>query len=556
MRLYLRLLGLQINQRFGLSVLRAGWHENRTKTIAQGALALVVLLSLGVLVGMYAWLLHAIMPAFTSLGFESLVLGLALMVAMLFVFFGGMMYLIGMLFFSKDTEFLASLPIPQQTVFAAKFSQVLIGEIGMSLVLLLPPFIIYGLQTNASIGYWLRTVLVTLTTPCIPLALGALLALLLMRFNALWRNRELMTTIGSIALVVVILIGQFTLTSHLPEDMSPVAIMALITDNEGLLRMVVSAFPPSGWAAQGVLAGGGQLWLFLGVSLLALALVTMLSSRLYYRGASAQLETATSRRAVSLSGKSIRQHGSLRALVSREWRTVLRSPTYALNGLIVIVVGPIMMLLPRFMQGMTGDAELDALFALLGNMVDARLVLLMLAAIFAALGLLNPAVSTTLSREGKLFYLSRMIPVSPARQVIAKFLFGLSVSGLAMVLMAVSAVISLHLPLTLVLWALLLGCVASIAPLALSMLPDILKPKLSWNSETEAIKQNMNAILGMAIGWAYVFLIGLGCVLLIGGGIDLTLLLTLVVAISLVLGIASLWLLSRAARRSWRAIEG
>lgn len=556
MSLFLRLLGVQINQRFGLSALRAGLKDNRMRTLGRGALYLVAFLGIGSLVGMYAWLIAVLMPSFTALGLQTLLLGVVLLAAMILVFFMGMIYLLGMLFFAKDTEFLAALPIPQRTVFAAKFTQVLLGEIGTGAVLLIPPFIIYGIHTGAGVLFWFRAAAVVLFMPCIPLALSALLSLLLMRFNALWRRRDLLTVVGSVALIVLVFVGQSLLQSKLPEVMSEEALMALLSDSSGLLHRLVSAFPPSGWAAEGLATGSGQLWLFLGVSIVALAAVIWLADKIYYGGAMAQLETASTRRRVAFSGGNVRANTPMTAMVLREWRTVVRSPVYALNGLVVIVMGPLLLVFPKLFQGSSGGEQVDALFAMLDGAVDPRLILLILTGLFVGISMISPAVTTSISREGSSFYLLRTMPITPARQILAKFLFGYSVAFLTILLMGVAGLLIYGFDGVLVIGAFALGMLGCIAPLAISMLPDTFKPKLSWNSETEAIKQNMNSIWGMLIGWGYVALLGFGAYKLMQGGVELGLVIALLAGLAAVLGGLSLFALTRAARRSWRVIEG
>lgn len=556
MKLFFRLFGVQLNQRLGISAIRAGLRDDPKRTLGRSALWLIVLISFGALIGMYTWLVYQMLPAFQQLGMESLLLGLIFLLSMAFVFFMGIVYLIGTLFFSKDTEFLASLPIPQRTVFAAKFGQVLLGEIGVSMLLLLPPCIVYGIMSGVGIGYWLCMVLILPLVPCIPLALSALLSLLLMRFTALWRRRDLLTVIGSVALVVAIMLGQWQLQSLIPEDMGLEAVMALITDSSGLLQRITAAFPPSRWAAEGLLHGGGSLLLFLAVSVAALALVIVIAGRIYYGGAMAQLESSSSQRQVSLTGRSVRRHSTLFALFLREWRTVARSPVYALNGLIVIIMGPLLMLLPKFMQNSVDAADMGALFAFLQGAVDQRLILLVLSAIFVAIGMISPATFTSISREGKCFYLLRTMPVSPVRQITAKYLFGLSIAVIAMVFMGATATLAFSFPVGIVLGAFGFGLWASLCPVAIAMIPDVLKPKLSWNSETEAIKQNINGILGMLIGWGYLFLLCFLGYKLLQRGMSTVNLLWLMMAGTGILGLASFWVLGLAARRSWRRIEG
>lgn len=553
---FFRLLRLQISHRFGFSAIRAGWRDERKKMIVHAAAYLVAGISVAALLGMYAWLLTVLIPGFQSLGMEEMLLGVVLLMSMAFVLFMGAFYLIGLLFFSKDTEFLAALPIPQGTVFAAKFAQVLLGEIVTSGLIVLPAFIVYGLSAGGGLGYWLRALLVFLFVPCIPLAISGFVSLLLVRFSALWRRRELLTIVGSMVLVIGAIAGQTYLQAKLPQDLSAEAIAALLSDHSGLLRQIASVFPPSLWAAEGLSAGGGQLLLFLGVSVLALCVVVLAAGRLYYRGAMAQLETAASQRAVRLTGKRVRRRGPLVALFVREWKLVLRSPTYALNGLITILMGPMMMVMPLIAQGAVSGGDFDAVFALLQSGVDARITLLVLAGLFALIGMINPAAGTTLSREGKQFYMLRVLPVRPARQAAAKLLFGYSVSVLTSLLMGVVAVLGLGLPFGVAAAAFALSLFISAAPLSLSMLPDILRPKLNWNSETEAIKQNINGVMCMLIGWAYLGIIGFGCYLAIRAGIDLTLLLVLVLIVSACLGASGVNLLVSSARRSFRAIEG
>lgn len=139
------------------------------------------------------------------------------------------------------------------------------------------------------------------------------------------------------------------------------------------------------------------------------------------------------------------------------------------------------------------------------------LLSLLVAAVLLFISCINTAGSTTVSREGPMFFFLRTIPVSPARQAAAKFLFAYSVLALTSLLMTLVSVFVLQLPAMATLLGLALALVCGVAPIALSMLPDFLRPKLAWNSETEAIKQNMCAVLAMFIGWGYLALLGVGC---------------------------------------------
>lgn len=555
MKLFFRLFFLQLNQRFGLSSMRAMLRDEKKKTARNLALFALVVFGVASLIAVYTALLSLLLPGFQQLGLDSVFLGLTLLLSMILVFVLGMFYLLGVLFFSKDTEFLTALPIPQRTIFGAKFAQVMISEIASSALLLLPPIIVYGVTAGADVFFWLRGALTLLLVPCIPLALSALIALLLMRFNALWRHRDLLTIVGSVLALLAYMASVMFFSAKIPQYTSPEQITALLSDNEGLLTMAVSYFPPSGWAARGILGDGGSLALFAAVSAAALAVVILVSDRIYHSGASAQLEAVKSSRKVKLSGDAVRQRGQVSAMFKREWQLVLRSPVYALNGLAMIVMGPIMMLFMVFIQGASMNG-LESVVALISTSTDYTLVFFVLTALFMFFTTMNTALTTTISREGKLFFILRTLPVTPERMIIGKLLFGVSTQAVGTLLMGGVALVAFHLPVWVVVGTVLLSCLASFAPLALSVLPDLHRPKLTWNSETEAVKQNMSGVLGMLICMAYVLLAGFGFYWLIAASVGFALLIAIGVAASALTGALSLLALTRTAKRRWHAIEG
>jgi len=552
---YLTLLKAQFNQRYGLSAIRVELRENPRKMIGKLAIFFIAILSVSAIVVLYTWLLSILMPLFHQAGLSGVLLGVALLASMFLVFFMGFFYLLGFLFFAKDTEFLFSLPIPQRTIFASKFSQVLFGEIGMAIVLLLPAFVMFGIQTGADIGYWFRVIPTVLLAPFIPLALSGFLALLLMRFNAFWRRRDLLTIIGSIALIVAVFGAQMVLPSIFREDMTQAEMLAMIVNQSALMQRVVSAFPPSGWAAEGLLSGGYSLLLFSVASIVSLAATLVLSNYIYQSGAIAQTETLRKNRAVNITRKTMKAQSAVMAYFKKEWKLMLRSPVYAMNGLIVIIMGPILIVLMMVTNGVSGG-EFDQIFEIIQSAVDWQLAALCILGVLLVVTSLNTSVSTSMSREGKQYYLLRMFPLSAARQVFAKFLMGYSVSAVTVVIVTVAVSVMLPLSATTLLVAMALGFIACVTPTALSMIPDCVKPKLSWNTETEAIKQNMNTMISLVISWGYVAAIGCFSYFLLSNKVDAGLVLFIDAIICAVAGALSLWWLCNVAKRSLVRIEG
>ena len=192
-----------------------------------------------------------------------------------------------------------------------------------------------------------------------------------------------------------------------------------------------------------------------------------------------------------------------------EWRLLIRTPIYAMNSLVMIFVAPMLLLLPMLGGNFANDPELKILFDAIRNAKSAGLVMLVLAAFITLLTLINPAISSTFSREGKCFWMLKNIPVPPATQIYGKFWAGYSISFMGALLAVVTSAISFQIPLDMCFLVLLLCCLALVPMNVAGILIDLLRPKLVWNNAQEAIKQNANVVIAMMAGFFILLLYGL-----------------------------------------------
>lgn len=289
------------------------------------------------------------------------------------------------------------------------------------------------------------------------------------------------------------------------------------------------------------------------VSLAAFALVYLLASLIYQRGATAQLETARSRPGSIKLG----YHSSSQviAIFKNEWRIILRSPVYALNSLVVIVMSPLLLIMPMFGGNFANDPDMKFLFDLINSGESRSELLLIVAGIITALALINPAISTTISREGANLWVIKNIPVNPETIIRGKLLAGYSISFIAAVLAALAVMLSLKLSPFLTFMIVVLSALALIPISAVSLLIDLIRPKLSWSSEQEAIKQNMNSLYGMLLGFLIISVLGVAAYLLNTLGLNVYAMFGIMLLILLTASYVSLKLLFREAGKGLYRLE-
>jgi ABC-2 type transport system permease protein len=499
---FLKVFRIQLRARFSQ---KASSRKERWKNFGLG---LVIVLSLGSLLFSWAFVLHGLFATLHQANMLDVGLLSIFIAGMLVVLIFGVVGVLGVLFQSKDISFLASLPLKQGAVFASKFFIVYLYELAVLIVAVLPAIIVYGIFTSGGVLYYIKATIAMLLLPMLPLILSTLISLVLMRFSGLSKRRDLFAVVGAFLLVIGYLVGQQFLMSKI-STMSQDAIIALIMEAGSFVKVIGRSFPPALWAVNAVtLSGVDSLinWaLYLASSLAAFALTCFIGSKIYLSGALAQLETAKKGKKVHFNKLKKKSRSPIIAICIREFKLILRSPVYALNSLIGVVLFPVMIFIFPMMS--STDPDLTAIDELMSSLPPSMLFV-------GAFGVglvvctMNAAASTVLSREGEHFWLSKVIPVPYRIQVYGKLLFTWCISAVTIVLCLIPALIMLPGTITSLIPAFICALMGAIPLTSTSMIIDIARPKLKWSSETEAIKQNLNVVLGMfasvALGFIFV----------------------------------------------------
>ena len=501
MRKFFSLLKLQINAQYGFSNALYNIKHDKKAFWKGVGIGIAILLALGEVIGIYTFLMYQLYSGAAMINAPQMILTMAAICSGLIVLIFGIFYIIGTLFLARDTEFLASLPLSQGSVFMTKFAMVLLGEYPFAFFLMLPPVIIYGIGTQKGVIYYILAIICTLLLPFLPLVISAFLALLLMNIVSRSKRRDMITIIGSIIMMVLFIGGQNYLMSRMPENREDF-LMALLQSSDAIIEFMGRAFPPSIWITK-VLSSGGvdsawNLLFLVAATIAAFLAVYLLASFIYQRGATAQLET---RPAPGKTKLTYRRSSQVFTIFKNELLIILRTPIYALNSLVVVFMAPLLLAIPFFGGNFSNDSDLQFIFQFLGNNDSQAILMLVSAGIITLLVMINPAVSTTFSREGKNIWVLKTIPVKPVVQVYGKLLAGYSISFVATLVTIVIAIFLFKINVLTAIMILILCSLALVPVSSIGLYIDLIRPKLQWNNPQEAIKQNMNAMLAMLIGF-------------------------------------------------------
>ncbi|MCL2203625.1 MAG: hypothetical protein FWB88_07560 [Defluviitaleaceae bacterium] len=516
--------------------MKVGGKESKwAGTLLWGVVALCML-PMGFLI---YWMINDLYAFFAQAGQISLAVGITLNMGSILIFMLSLMAAPAIFYFSKDVEFILPLPVKPTQIVGAKFAVALIFEYLLAVVLVVIMF--FALWGNVGAGMiTFNMLLAALTLPILPLIYSTVIIMLLMRFVRMVRDPDKYNWIvGLLSLgfaVVFVIYSQDMVTLDEESLLSmlmgePVAMTALnavfFTNHLSALAVGAADFGTA------VLLQLGSL----GVAVAGLVIFFMLAKALYFKGVIGLSESGAGGKKMTREdimtgavGQSI-----FKAYIMKEIRVLFRSPVAFMNCVLMVLFMPIILAI-SFVPLLTAGGD-DTLMEVLAavDFSDPRIAAIALVAM-AILSLTMSGAATitasAISREGRNFFVMKYLPVRYRTQLNAKAASGLIVIGVGLAIVFVPLFILFQPPVLLAVGGVLITLPAAVFLNYLGLYFDLLKPKLDWDNEAEAVKQNMNILLmifgGMGVaagvgvaGWFWLHTPLVAFAALFGGGIAL-----------------------------------
>lgn len=392
----------------------------------------------------------------------------------------------GVLFSGKDREILTPLPIKKQYIFLTNYITLYAGALIASLGFLAPGFIIYEIKTGFSLAVLVKALIGSVAFPALPLAAAFLIMSGVLAAASGFRHKELFATIFG----VVIVGGCIFLNSN------RALLMKFVENGAGSVSKIGKIFANAFFLTEALLREGIRAWLFVFLCVAAAAILIFLTY-LYGGAVYDKILQRMSAAAVSRKQKkqTYKEGKPAAAFCRKEIKTILRSPVYALNCLINIILAPLAAVL------ITRE---DTFRQVLGEVVqDAGRTdfILSMFGLLIGLGLmsLNMVPSTSISREGKCIWISQILPVRLKAQVKGRLMAAVLFYILSGALFVILFGILLKINFLYMIYGFFIILAGSVPFACGGILIDLSHPKLIWDRETEAVKQNFNGMAGMLL---------------------------------------------------------
>lgn len=455
----------------------------------------------------FVLLIVLLIPNFASFGFmtydmtsflatinqDQVILALLLQIGVSIIIFSSIFMVPSYLFYAKDIEKLLPLPLTKAQLYCAKLIQIHIYQMGFFILIILPFVVGYTLAVGFStslllLGFflWMNAIVTMIAT--------SIVLVLIMSVSPWFKNKDAVTLILSMislgfALYINYSIGGLDLSD-------PQAIAYSLIQGQQSLAQGFSSFLPHLSASVAMIVDFN--WITF-VAYVVLTTVFIIGSIVAFApilvNIMASFSGSSSTKKMTL--KSLRSHQikpAIIALSMKELKLLFRTPVYFFNNILVMLILPIIFGF-SFIQGAGGNMiEFEALSTFIASQPIMLVVVSAgLSALFSTINLVTP---TSISREGSSKYHMLLYPVEMSSQLYAKFISGILVSLIAILPLAILFIILniqyIKLDLIWIVGSLISMLIVMIFMNLFGLLVDVYHPKLVWENEQAAVKQNIN----------------------------------------------------------------
>ena len=389
------------------------------------------------------------------------------------------------LFAYRDRDMLSAMPVKTWQLAASRVLIMLSYESLFTLVMMIPMFIVCGRYVEVNVYYVVCAVLGCLLAAAAPVFVGAVVGTALSALLAGFRGAKFLRY----AVLAVFALGIMALSMSSGYAAGGGALSAqTVMQMEGIVSSVRSFMPTVGLFCGGFAGEPLKLAAFVAVSL-ALIVLMIFAAVKFSPVLAARTENAQSR---APKAYRVRETTPGKALMWREAKMYTSSALYVFNtafGLLLLVVGAVVLIFLR-----------DKLLAVPlpddwpGGIEDIVPYIMGFCICMCCIS------ASSISMEGRRFWLIRSMPVSPKKLLTVKYMFDFLLDAAFSVVVStvlmfvfeldpVQRVVFYVLPLAYCLFSAVFGLVMNLH-----------MPKLDWTNEAAVVKQSGAVLAAVLVG--------------------------------------------------------
>lgn len=472
---------LNICNLYGINVFKNTKDSSkRAKSLGLFAAVILVVAVAWMYVGMLVY-------GYVTLGIGEIIPAYLVMISSLIMLFLGIFKAGHVVFEKKGYDILCSLPVSKQAIIISRFVRMYVENLIFALMVMIPGVAVYGFLLRPSLWFYIGGFIATVLIPLAPMTVSIVIGSLITAITSRMKYKSLVGT----GLSVLLTVGIMFLSSKLAVVSEDVTTDMLYDFVATLTEIISKIYPPAVWFGDFVLAKD-----FCSALLFSLCMLVVLVATAYIIGKSFQtiyqnLYASAAKSDFEMDAQ--KQKSVLSALCKREFKRYFASSVYVTNT----IIGPIM---ASLMSGALFFVGTDAIVETIGMLpIDIDLigvVPLIIGGVFCMM----TTTATSISMEGKEWWIAKSLPLSAKDILDAKLLMNLLLIAPFYVVSELFLVLALKPSALELIWVVGMPAALIILSCIWGITANLKLAVFDWENEVSVVKQSMSALVGGMAG--------------------------------------------------------
>ena len=473
---------LQLQNLYGLNVFRYTKDKKKKKTtIGLGVVWVLLIVMIATYIGGATF-------GYVYLGMAEIVPAYLIMLASLIILMFAIFKAGSVIFQENAYDILCSLPVSQTAIVVSRFLRMYVENLLLTLLVMVPGIVVYGVMVKPALSFYLIGAVVTVFVPLIPITIATFFGALVTAISSRMKHKSLVSAALSVGLVIAIMASTGTM-STMEEEFS---IEMLQNMSEIVTQAIGDIYPPAIWLGNAMVKGDILTGLLCVLGGLVAFMVTIALISVKFHEICRGLYGTHAKHNYKM--EQLKKNSVLGTLYKREVKRYFASSIYVQNT----IVGPVMAII--FAVAVLG-VGLDTIQQTMEIPIDiAGAVPVLLAGIFAVM----TTTCTSISMEGKEWWIVKSLPIRTKDLLDSKLLFGLSLYLPFWLVSEILLIIALRPSFMELVWLVLLSLILILFSQVLGLTANLKMPVFDWENEVSVVKQSASAALGGLGGFVVV----------------------------------------------------
>ena len=474
--------------------------------------SLLIILPFVVVSGLF---IYTVTNSLVEYNYETIGLEFMCILLCVFTFIFSFNVILNELYFTGDIENLLPLPLKPREIVGAKIASIFCAESLVQLLVIFFSVIGFFFALGLSFKNFLLGILGMITLPMIPIIYCSIIGLLIMSFTRFIKNKETIRKVGLLFVLAVLMLFVYFLGALQNFDLE-LYIEGFVNGDQTFLHVMRGILPHINLFIDILVTGSiRSLLLYILVNIGFIVVLLGLADVCYFKGVVGLSSKDTeSKKSSSNILNNIKVENPTNSYFKKEIFTLFRTSSYFLNCILINFIWPIFVYVICKLK--FPDLTLSKLKNLVTSTDNNTLIIIFMFVIGVSILLpaLNSIASSSFSREGKNFYFMKYIPMDYSSQVYVKLLVSFIIAFIGVNVFSLIFYLVIGLKVSTAFIFLIISFLAILFICSLGIIIDSINPKLVWDDELNALRENSNNFIVMGISiFMFIVLAGL-CYLL------------------------------------------